>query len=50
VPLNFEDMLDNHEFLLDVPGDGEPFGGVRFNVAVFSEEALRESPGLVGIG
>jgi hypothetical protein len=50
VPENFEDMLDNHEFLLDVPGDAEPFVGVRFNVAVFSEEPLRESPGLVGIG
>ena len=45
-----EDMLDSHEFLLDVFGDGDPvFGILPFNVIVFSADALLKKPGRLGI-
>ena len=46
---NFEDMLDNQEFRLEL-GDGETdFGRLPFNVAVFSAfEILLENPGRCG--
>jgi len=44
-------MLDNHEFLLDVFGEGDPdFGKLPFNVIVFSVELLLEKLGRPGIG
>ncbi len=43
-------MLDSHEFLLDVFGDGEPdFGMLPFSVIVFSVEVLLEKLGRPGI-
>jgi hypothetical protein len=45
-----EEMLDSHEFLRDVPGDGDPdFGRLPFNVIVFSVELLLEKLGRPGI-
>ncbi len=44
-------MLDNHEFLLDVFGDGVPdFGKLPFSVIVFSVELLLEKLGRPGMG
>ncbi len=43
-------MLDSHEFLRDVLGDGDPdFGMLPFNVIVFSDELLLEKLGRLGI-
>jgi hypothetical protein len=43
-------MLDSHEFLRDVVGDGVPdFGRLPFNVIVFSVELLRAKLGRPGI-
>jgi len=43
-------MLDNHEFLLDVLGEGDPdFGKLPFSVIVFSIEVLLEKFGRPGI-
>jgi hypothetical protein len=45
-----EEMLDNHEFLLEVFGDGDPdFGRLPFNVIVLSVELLLEKVGRPGI-
>jgi hypothetical protein len=44
-------MLDNHEFLRDVFGDGDPdFGRLPFKVIVFSVELLLEKLGRPGMG
>jgi hypothetical protein len=44
-------MLDSHEFLRDVLGDGVPdLGKLPFNVIVFSDELLLEKLGRPGIG
>lgn len=44
-------MLDNHEFLRDVFGDGDPdLGKLPFNVIVLSDEVLLEKFGRPGIG
>jgi hypothetical protein len=43
---NLEDMLDNHEFRLDGPGDGAL--GPPFIVCVFSVELLLENDGRCG--
>jgi len=43
-------MLDNHEFLLVVLGDGDPdFGKLPFSVIVFSVELLLEKLGRPGM-
>jgi hypothetical protein len=49
---NLEEKLDNHEFLRDELGEGEPdLGRGPFNVTVFSVEELLVKPGLcAGIG
>lgn len=47
---NLEEMLDSHEFLRDVVGDGVPdFGRLPFNVIVFSDELLLAKLGRPGI-
>ena len=46
---NLDEKLDNHEFRLDVDGDGDPdFGALPFRVAVFSVDVLLEKPGRCG--
>jgi hypothetical protein len=46
-----EEMVDNHEFLLGVLGDGDPdLDKLPFNVIVFSVELLLEKLGRPGIG
>ncbi len=51
---NLEEMLDNHEFLLVVFGDGDTdFGRLPFSVIVFSVELLLEKLGRppgIGLG
>lgn len=43
-------MLDSHEFLRDVVGDGVPdFGRLPFNVIVFSVELLLAKLGRPGV-
>ena len=43
-------MLDSHEFLRDVVGDGVPdFGRLPFNVIVFSDELLLAKLGRPGV-
>jgi hypothetical protein len=48
---NFEDILESHEFRRVVPGDGDCFPALPFNVTVLSEDALLAKLGLgVGVG
>lgn len=50
---NLEEMLDSHEFRLEL-GDGDPdLGMLPFKVAIFSVDVLLENPGLcaaIGLG
>ena len=48
--VNFDDMLDSHEFRRDGLCDGEGDFETPFMVGVLSEELLLLNPGLCGMG